>query len=130
MKRSKTTSRVTTTSLVCILLQHFNVHLLSHRLLLHTKVYWPDAVSDGCIRTVTIDDMYIVFQAVGGLMVIISGMDDTDEMMLADVMNCLVQVMSETLGEGHNENSIVDTENFAKLSICIEEMVPEVRSWI
>ena len=105
---------------------------MSHRLILHTKVYWPDAVSDGCIRTLMIDDVFVVYQAVGGLMIIIAGMDETDEMILADVMNCLVQVMSETLGEGHNENSIVDTENFTKLSICIDEMVPEVSSstWV
>ena len=77
-----------------------------------------------------IDDVFVVYQAVRGLMIIIAGIDDTDEMILADVMNCLVQVMSETLGEGHHENSIVDTENFAKLSICIDEMVPEVSSSI
>ena len=63
-------------------------------------------------------------------MTVIAGIDDTDEMILADVMNCLQQVMSETLGEGHLENSIADSENYAKLSICIDEMVPEVRSWI
>ena len=93
-------------------------------------MYWLDAVSDGCVRTVTFDDVYVVFQAVGGLMTVIAGIDDTDEMILADVMNCLQQVMSETLGEGHLENSIADSENYAKLSICIDEMVPEVRSWI
>ena len=63
-------------------------------------------------------------------MTVIAGIDDTDEMILADVMNCLQQVMSETLGEGHHENSIADSENFAKLSICIDEVVPEVRCWI
>ena len=109
-----------------------STHRLSlfHRLLLHIKVYWLDAVGDGCVRTVTFDDVYVVFQAVGGLMTVIAGIDDTDEMILGDVMNCLQQVMSETLGEGHHENSIADSENFAKLSICIDEMVPEVRSWI
>ena len=91
-------------------------------------MYWQDAVSDGCIKTLAMDDVYIVFQAAKGLMIIIAGIDDTDEMILADVMNCLLQVMSETLGEGHHENSILDPENFAKLSICIEEMVPEVSS--
>lgn len=89
-----------------------------------------DAVSDGCVRTVTFDDVHVVFQAVGGLMTVIAGIDDTDEIILADVMNCLLQVMSEILGEGHHENSIADTENFAKLSICIDEMVPEVIRWI
>jgi hypothetical protein len=38
-------------------------------LLLHTEPYWQNAIKNNYIHTITIDDIYIVFQVFGGIMV-------------------------------------------------------------
>ena len=59
-------------------------------------------------------------------MVLVNGVDDIDELILADVMNCLQQTLSELFGNCR-ESSILDIENYAKLSVLVDAIVCQVR---
>lgn len=84
-------------------------------------------IEDGSIRCLTMDETYVVFQPLGIFMILISGLDDIDELILADVMQCLQQAVSENFGGFRNENCILDVENYANFSVLVDEIVSQVR---
>lgn len=102
--------------------------LISCRLLIHTEPYWQKAITDGSVKALTIDGAYVLIRYFGGLMIILSGVDDVDELVLADLIDCLYEVVCKILGGGgRNDSSITEAENFCKLSLSIDEMFPQVR---
>mmetsp|Transcript_9957 Transcript_9957/g.9679 ORF Transcript_9957/g.9679 Transcript_9957/m.9679 type:complete len:148 (+) Transcript_9957:58-501(+) len=92
-------------------------------LLLHTEPYWQKAIKDNCIHAITIDDIYIVFQVFGGIMVLISGTNDIDELILSQIMICFHQVLMDILDKSLLESLILDIENYAKICVAIDEMI-------
>ena len=99
--------------------------MVSCRLLIHTEPYWQKATVDGSVKALTIDGVYVLFRFLGGLMIILSGIDDVDELVLADSIDCLYEVLCK-IGGGRNENITLEDENFCKLSISVDEMFPQV----
>ena len=79
------------------------------------------------MRSFKMDETYVVFQGLGSIMVLMTGVDDIDELILADVMNCLQQTLSESFGASRLDSSILDIENYAKLSVLVDEIVCQVR---
>lgn len=98
----------------------------TRRLLLHTEPYWQSTIVDGSTKSVTIDNVYVVFRVIGSYLMLIGGINEVDELILADVIGCLQKVLSEILGDCRDESSIMDAENYAKLSVSIDEMMPQV----
>lgn len=59
-------------------------------------------------------------------MIILCGLHDIDEPILADIMLCLQLVLTETLNGCRHESSLTDVENYAKLTILVDEIVSQV----
>ena len=92
-------------------------------LTLHTEMYWDNAIANGMKNTVPIEGKCVIFQALGNFIIFIAGVDGVDELILADVMDCLVQVLIVILDGCYTESQILSPERFGKLCIAVDDMV-------
>jgi hypothetical protein len=56
-------------------------------------------------------------------MVLISGTNNIDELILSQIMICFHQVLMEILDKNLLEIFILDIENYAKICVAIDEMI-------
>ena len=107
-------------------LDYYHVTPETCRLQTHTEPYWRRAVSDGAIRAITIDGVYVVFQATGELMTFIGGVDDADEHVLGEVMECFKHVATNVLDGAFEASAIQSPDKFSKLCVGIDEIFSQV----
>ena len=110
-------------------MHHLDYHHITPetcRLQIHSEPYWRRAVSDGAIRAVSIDGIYVVFQAFGELMILIGGVDEADEHVLGEVMECFKHVATNVLDGVFEASAIQSPDKFSKLCVGIDEIFSQV----
>jgi hypothetical protein len=70
-----------------------------------------------------VDGRYVGLQRFGGLIMIMAGTEDTDEILLAMYLDVVRDIAKEELGN-HSERSLLDSEKYGKLIMALEEFCP------
>lgn len=86
----------------------------------HTKNYINTVVN-----CVTIADVHVVFQIMGELLLIITGKDEQDELLLSEILVVLKELLSEHLDNKLTESNLLLADNYGKVSVSCEEMISD-----
>ena len=70
-------------------------------------------------------DVYVVFQGIQDLVLIASGTDDIDEIILSSILDSLVSLLTTLLDHKLVESSLSNTDTYTKLLVCLDEMFPQ-----
>ena len=70
-------------------------------------------------------DIYVVFQGIQDLVLIVSGTDDIDEIILSSILDSLVLLLTTLLDHKLVESSLSNTDTYTKLLVCLDEMFPQ-----
>eukprot|EP00428_Durinskia_dybowskii_P066143 CAMPEP_0170371736 /NCGR_PEP_ID=MMETSP0117_2-20130122/9187_1 /TAXON_ID=400756 /ORGANISM="Durinskia baltica, Strain CSIRO CS-38" /LENGTH=123 /DNA_ID=CAMNT_0010626565 /DNA_START=111 /DNA_END=482 /DNA_ORIENTATION=- len=76
----------------------------------------------GCL---IIEDVIIVHQAIGDMIVFAAGTDDVDETILREVLITLERVLMDVLDQKISEAQMLIPENYGKFVICVDDMMPQ-----
>ena len=88
----------------------------------HMSPYWDDAILNHTKNSVHFNGVSVVFQAVGQLMIVVSGLAPVfDEFVLSDVIDNLIRIVHDVLGNTMTPRSFLETINFSKIVLAFDE---------
>ena len=95
---------------------------LQQKVRTHLSPYWDDAVLNHTKNSVHVDGLSVVFQGIGELMIVVSGLEPVfDEFVLSDVIDSLIRILHDILGNTMTPRCFLDTANFAKIVLAFDE---------
>jgi len=96
-----------------------------HRLRNSNKRYTLRLPSSSSSSSSSSSDIYVVFQGIQDLVLIVSGTDDIDEIILSSILDSLVLLLTTLLDHKLVESSLSNTDTYTKLLVCLDEMFPQ-----
>ena len=81
--------------------------------------------SSSSSSSIPLSDIYIVFQAIQDIVIIVSGTDDIDEIILSSILDSLSSLLMVLFDQKLIESSFSNADSFTKLLLCLDEMFPQ-----
>jgi hypothetical protein len=100
--------------------------ILELKVLEHARIYFGASSSSGSFsekHCFALTDLRFVLEAVGSLYFVIGGRDDIDEIVLSDILDTLKQAVGDQLEGKVTEVSLLDPDNYGKVSVVIDEII-------
>jgi len=74
-------------------------------------------------QTIAFADVSVVFQRLGELIIFVSGSDEADEIILAELHETILKVLNELLNGVITEKELLNVENYGKFLVCLDEIL-------
>eukprot|EP01038_Epipyxis_sp_PR26KG_P012052 gene12052-16128_t len=97
--------------------------LFEQSLFRQTLPYWKKA--NGHKQTITIEDVFIVFERFNDIIIFANGVDDVDEIILCSVIDTIHTILVDLVEGKVTEQGFLNPEIFGKFAVCIDEMMPQ-----
>ena len=104
-----------------------SILMFEQALLVNSHHLWPEAPS--AEQVLSIEDLSIVVSGLNDIVLMIAGNEEYNEMMLADIAQCVLAVLGELCGgrERVSEFRLLKPEIYGKYSVCLDHMIFQVR---
>lgn len=101
------------------------VSLFQQKLFRHSNRAWSARAAAFVPQTFRLDEVYVVFQTIGELVVIVCGRDDVDEIVLGELLEAFRQLLTELCEGRPTEQAFLLPDNYGKWLIAVEEVVSQ-----
>ena len=98
--------------------------MMELKILEHFRIYFNGSSEGFFKRCVTLADVHLVMDLIGDLYFVVGGSDDSDEIVLSDVMDCVRGVVTDQLDGKITESNLLEPDNYGKVSVVLDEVVP------
>eukprot|EP01039_Chlorochromonas_danica_P009763 gene9763-10797_t len=108
------------------------VSLFQQKLFRHSNRAWSARAAAFVPQTFRLDEVYVVFQTIGELVVIVCGRDDVDEIVyvhdddaVGELLEAFRQLLTELCEGRPTEQAFLLPDNYGKWLIAVEEVVSQ-----
>mmetsp|Transcript_8083 Transcript_8083/g.8231 ORF Transcript_8083/g.8231 Transcript_8083/m.8231 type:complete len:152 (+) Transcript_8083:136-591(+) len=90
---------------------------------IQTEKYWDKQTGLQCITMM--GDIHVIFQMIGELRLFLCGIDDTDELILQELLTTVLSLLEEHLENRFTQTSLLVPDNYGKLCVSLDDMLPD-----